>query len=256
MLFLSQVQQAYAIRTAVEYWRSQRPVCMGALYWQLNDNWPVASWSSIEYGGKWKLLHYAAKRFYAPLHVLGYVKDGSFQVWVCNDTAETKRGECTIDFIDFKGHTVRSDRISIEVPPGSAQQSREYALETLPAEPQSVFVAMGFRTSLESVSNESFLTYPKSCPIQRAVVTADIEVAGDTLAVTLTTDKPSFFVSLDAGDLGGRFDDNCVTLMPGVARRLTFAPNDHRLSKGRLSETDRDLFASKMKLQHLSDSYT
>ena len=68
-VFLSQVQQAMAIRTAVEYWRSLKPRCMGALYWQLNDTWPVASWSSLEYGGGWKLLHYAARRFFAPVTV-------------------------------------------------------------------------------------------------------------------------------------------------------------------------------------------
>ena len=57
-LLLSQFQQGMAIKMAVDGWRAQRPRCMGALYWQLNDNWPVASWSSIEYGGKWKPLHH------------------------------------------------------------------------------------------------------------------------------------------------------------------------------------------------------
>ncbi|MBQ9727171.1 MAG: glycoside hydrolase family 2 protein, partial [Kiritimatiellae bacterium] len=66
-LWLSQVQQAEAIRTGVEFWRSLRPYCMGTVYWQLNDNWPVASWSSLEWGGRWKALHHAARRFYAPL---------------------------------------------------------------------------------------------------------------------------------------------------------------------------------------------
>ncbi|HWP68555.1 MAG TPA: glycoside hydrolase family 2 protein, partial [Rectinemataceae bacterium] len=66
-LYLSQVQQAMAIKTAVEFWRSNRPRCMGALYWQLNDVWPVTSWSSLEYDGSWKLLHYEANRFYDPL---------------------------------------------------------------------------------------------------------------------------------------------------------------------------------------------
>ena len=69
-VFLSQCQQAMAITTAVEYWRSLKPHCMGTLYWQLNDTWPVASWSSLEYGGGWKMLHYAARRFYAPLLVM------------------------------------------------------------------------------------------------------------------------------------------------------------------------------------------
>ena len=65
-LYLSQVQQALAIETAVAYWRSLWPRCRGAIVWQLNDWWPVASWSSIEYDGRWKPLHYAMKRFFQP----------------------------------------------------------------------------------------------------------------------------------------------------------------------------------------------
>jgi beta-mannosidase len=70
MVFLSQVQQGLAIKTAIEYWRSTKPRCMGTLYWQINDIWPVASWSSLDYGGQWKLLHYMAKRFYLPVNVV------------------------------------------------------------------------------------------------------------------------------------------------------------------------------------------
>ncbi|MGL4985757.1 MAG: glycoside hydrolase family 2 protein, partial [Treponemataceae bacterium] len=87
MIYLSQVQQALAIKTAVEYWRSLRPHCMGAIIWQLNDVWPVASWSSIEYSGKWKLLHYATKDFYAPFAVFPYKKDGKVHINVVNDCA-------------------------------------------------------------------------------------------------------------------------------------------------------------------------
>lgn len=64
-LILSQFQQALAIETAITAWRKLEPRCMGTLYWQLNDNWPVASWSSLEYGGKWKPLHYVVKRAYS-----------------------------------------------------------------------------------------------------------------------------------------------------------------------------------------------
>ncbi|GAL08554.1 beta-mannosidase [Photobacterium aphoticum] len=66
MLYLSQVQQALAIKTASEFWRAHKAHCRGILYWQLNDCWPVSSWSSIEYTGRWKQLHYHAKRFFAP----------------------------------------------------------------------------------------------------------------------------------------------------------------------------------------------
>lgn len=67
LLYASQLLQADAIRCGVEHWRRHRGRCMGAVIWQLNDCWPVASWSSIDYFGRWKALHYAAKRFFAPV---------------------------------------------------------------------------------------------------------------------------------------------------------------------------------------------
>lgn len=67
LLYASQLLQMEAVRYGVEHWRRQRGYCMGTIYWQANDCWPVASWSSIDYFGRWKALHYAAKRFFAPV---------------------------------------------------------------------------------------------------------------------------------------------------------------------------------------------
>lgn len=67
LLYASQLLQAEAIRYGVEHWRRNRGRCMGAIYWQLNDCWPVASWAGIDYYGRWKALHYAARRFFAPV---------------------------------------------------------------------------------------------------------------------------------------------------------------------------------------------
>jgi beta-mannosidase len=67
LLYASQILQAEAVKYGVEHWRRNRGRCMGAVYWQLNDCWPVASWASIDYFGRWKALHYYAKRFFAPI---------------------------------------------------------------------------------------------------------------------------------------------------------------------------------------------
>ncbi len=69
LLYASQLLQAEAIRYGVEHWRRNRGRCMGAIIWQLNDCWPVASWASLDYFGRWKALHYAAKRFFAPIMI-------------------------------------------------------------------------------------------------------------------------------------------------------------------------------------------
>jgi len=68
-VYLSQVQQGLAIKTAVTHWRTQKPRCMGTIIWQLNDTWPVCSWASLDYGGHWKLMHHMAQRFFDPVLV-------------------------------------------------------------------------------------------------------------------------------------------------------------------------------------------
>ena len=70
-LWLTQILQGMAIKYAVEHWRRGMPRGMGTLYWQINDCWPVASWSSVDSLGRWKALHYMARRFFAPLLISG-----------------------------------------------------------------------------------------------------------------------------------------------------------------------------------------
>jgi beta-mannosidase len=73
LIYLSQLNQAHCMQTGVEHYRRISPICMGALYWQLNDCWPVASWSSIEHTGRWKALQHIARRFFAPALVSAHV---------------------------------------------------------------------------------------------------------------------------------------------------------------------------------------
>jgi len=85
LLYASQLLQADAIRYGVEHWRRNRGRCMGAIYWQINDIWPVASWASLDYFGRWKALHYYAKRFFAPVMLS------------CHETGEmTERPSCVM----------------------------------------------------------------------------------------------------------------------------------------------------------------
>ncbi len=87
-VYLCQIQHGLAMRMAVEYWRSLKPHCMGTLYWQLNDTWPVASWSGLDHGGSWKSMHYMARRFYAPVLVTARKSEDEFIVSAVSDLAE------------------------------------------------------------------------------------------------------------------------------------------------------------------------
>lgn len=90
LAYLSQLNQAYCMQVGVEHYRRHQPRCAGTLYWQLNDCWPVASWSSLEFGGRWKALHHAARRFYAPMLVSAHVP-GDDSIGIGNRLKSTAR---------------------------------------------------------------------------------------------------------------------------------------------------------------------
>lgn len=131
-LYASQLLQADAIRYGVEHFRRIRGVCMGAVYWQLNDCWPVASWASIDYTGRWKALHYYAKRFFAPVllscceegmlsqepnvNAEPYDMEKSIRLSVSNETMEDKA--CIVKWAlrDKTGQVQREETITLKVP--------------------------------------------------------------------------------------------------------------------------------------------
>ena len=231
-LLLSQFQQGLAIRTAVENWRTQRPRCMGTLFWQLNDNWPVASWSSVEYGGKWKPLHHLARRFFAPVWVVAN-PDG--QVVALNDTAEALAGDLTLEYWTYGGKILSSETKSVSLAPDAATVVGSCASpKDAPA-----FLVMTLKTSKGTVRNDWHFAAYKDVPVAKAKVEAKIE----GLKVTLSTDKPTFFVWANARGVRGEFDDNCFTLLPGRPITLTFGP------KG---SVDPSAFARALTVEHLA----
>jgi len=123
-LYVSQVLQAEAIKVGAEHLRRQRPRTMGSLYWQLNDCWPVASWSSIDYYGHWKALHYYARRFYDDLLVSPWEENGTLSVYVVSDKVKPSESELRIRVMDFQGKTILEKKQAVTV---SELSSKVYA---------------------------------------------------------------------------------------------------------------------------------
>src|SRR5262249_40916312 len=121
LVYLTQVLQAEAIRIGVEHWR-RHPACAGTLYWQLDGCWPVASWSSLDYYGRWKALHYASRRFYAP--ILLSIEDEGEQmgVFVSNDQPTAWQGEVRWRLETLSGERLEEGRETVTCPPGASAQ--------------------------------------------------------------------------------------------------------------------------------------
>lgn len=116
IVYLSQILQAEAMRVGVEHWRRERDRCGGTLYWQLNDCWPVSSWSSIDYFGRWKALHYATRRFFAPVMLSCAVENGEAAVSATNDLATAWSGEIRWSLESLDGRRIAGGAVTHEVP--------------------------------------------------------------------------------------------------------------------------------------------
>src|SRR5262249_3679304 len=130
-LYVSQVMQAEAIKVGAEHLRRQRPRTMGSLYWQLNDCWPVASWSSIDYYGHWKALHYYARRFYDNLLVSPWEEDGTLSVYVVSDEVQPSEVELRIRVMDFQGKVLFEKTQPATVPELSSKVYASFSRQQL-----------------------------------------------------------------------------------------------------------------------------
>ncbi|OLS23972.1 MAG: Exo-beta-D-glucosaminidase precursor [Candidatus Heimdallarchaeota archaeon LC_3] len=229
IIYLSQVQQAIAIKTAVDYWRSQRPQCMGTLYWQLNDNWPVASWSSIEYSGKWKLLHYFVKRFFQPIHIVAYCKnETTIEIWGINDTNKNYEGEVEFLFIDYFGKVVKKNKILIELIADTSINISKFEEKELPFDRKKGFLHITASLFSKMLIETDFLfSSPKDSEFKIPTISSEVNLDSDrNFSIVLKTDKPVFYLTLEISDIKGNFSDNCITLLPNQLKTIYFFPED------------------------------
>ena len=120
-LYASQVLQAEGIKIGAEHLRRNRPRTMGSIYWQLNDCWPVASWSSLDYYGRWKALHYYARRFYAPVLVSPHQEEGNVAVYVVSDKTSPTVATLRVRILTFDGAVLSDKSQPVTIAPLSSK---------------------------------------------------------------------------------------------------------------------------------------
>jgi len=256
VLYLSHVQQAMAIRTAVEAWRHLQPRCMGIIYWQLNNNWPVASWSSLDYSGKWKPHHYNMKRAYASLAISAAPKwksPDTIEVWAVNDHDSEFDGMAKLDLWTFEGERKSFAAVQVKMAPRSSARIGEYPLSAFgdDAFRASSFLRMRLEGDVggvrKSASNEWMFGLFKDSSLARTDVRTKIEERDGKFYVTLESDKPAFFVWANVWQTRGEFDDNSFTLYPGEPRTIVFTPKAPDLTL--------DCFRKAFSVTHLRETY-
>jgi beta-mannosidase len=248
LVFLSQIQQGLAIKTAIEFWRSTKPRCMGTLYWQLNDTYPVASWSGLDYGGQWKLLHYMARRFYRPVSVVAVPESDAPVITLkgMNDTPEKVRIGLEVLAVDVAGGSRVIFTGEGTIAPDRAAELGHIALDDL--QPTEFLFFSWTGADGQVIGENDYFPGPyKAYDFAETNIASRWETAEGEPVLVLRADAPAVFVTASAG-IPGYFSDNAVTLVPGRETRLRFTARDgHKVSRKTL--------ASGLKLRHLRDTY-
>ena len=252
IFYLSQAEQAMGLETATQYWRTLEPLCMGTIYWQLNDIWPGASWSSIEYDGKWKQSHYHAKRFFADEVVCALPSEnsGRVSVWALNDTRHDGKYNVTVNVWSFDGHILSSfskDTLLAHASPARVFDFREESLTNACGRAECFLELSLFRDGDTVAYNTWLFDEFKSCKLEPANVEILACRAGERWKVRLESDRPAFFVWLTAEGVPGEFNDNSFTLYPDRPVELSFIPAE--------GFDDYEKFVSSLSVKHLAGTY-
>lgn len=244
-VYLSQIMQAFCLRFGIEHMRRNMPRTMGALYWQLNDCWPVASWSSIDFGGRWKALHYAAKRFFAPALVsvktLGSeIMHGStnavlndieaVEIYSVYDGPQADAGDISWQVWSLKENKVlHEDNAAIKLVPGKVSRRKKLDLgEWINSHGRNDLLIRTRLTSegYEDSVNTTFITAPKRLPFLAPKIKTKVSKGVDgAFDIEVTTDKIAYQVYLNLdGAIPHRLSDNFFDLYPGETKVVTIRP--------------------------------
>lgn len=214
LLYLTQILQGMAIKSGVDHWRRNRGRCMGTLYWQINDNWPVASWSGIDYYGRWKALHYMAVKFYAPVAVSIQKTEENLTVYLENETFEAKRcREASLRVRDTGFHIIKEWKTDCEVPPLSSGRLLfcEIDREWLKRDDLYIEAEVVLEDGTTLSDTDTLIPF-KHMELPGPRIVTEVKELENSFEITVYSDAFAPFVELDFDDADVIFSDNFFTV--------------------------------------------
>ena len=211
----SQLNQGEALKTAVTHWRSRMFKTSGCLIWQLNDCWPVISWSLIDYGLNPKAAYFYVKRACQPVIAPLIVKQGKADIYIINETDAQLDAALKFEVMTFSGEVLCDQIVKTSVPAYTSQLVMENKLDTLPMKENCVLV-----TTLESQGKIIYqdartVAEPKDLKLSKPKIQATAKkIDAKTFEVTLQSQVYAKAVKIEIGDLKAKFSDNFFDLLP------------------------------------------
>jgi beta-mannosidase len=254
LLYLSQVQQALGLKLAFEAHRGAMPFCMGSLYWQLNDTWPGASWSGIDYYGRWKALHYQVKRSFCQQLVVIDSANDRLSVKVVSDALVSMPVTLQLNLRDFAGHSLWSHSLALTLPANAQQRVFELPLSAIMTHEQTaqrVLCAELLSHSGKQVlyQTQHFFLPNKQLALEKPVINIAFAVQDENLSLRLTCQTLARQVYVEFAGIETNFSDNFFDLLPNQAKHVSI--NLVNLPKADMQELSRQL-----RIVTLFDSYS
>jgi beta-mannosidase len=221
-LYVSQVLQAEGIRIGAEHLRRIMPHNMGSLYWQIDDCWPVASWSSIDYFGRWKALQYYARRFYNDLLISPSVEKGYLKLFVVSDRMKAVPARIRLTLMDFDGKVLKHFDQDATIAPLTSRSYFDVRVDDLlqGVDTRNVVVYCELLVEGKAVSDHDYFFAPfKELSFSKPAITSEVTPVRGGFRVKLSTDKFAKAIYLAVDEHDGFFSDNYFNLAPG--RQIT-----------------------------------
>lgn len=227
LLYASQVLQGMAIKYGVDHWRRNRGRCMGTLYWQINDDWPAPSWSSIDYFGRWKALHYMAQKFYAPHAVSMTLEDHRCHVYFSNESFETTEYSLTLSIRDLSGNVLETYETKGNSPAFSAIETAVVDICSWEDQKDDVFLEAVIHTKDQKVLKDVETLVPyKYLNLKNSVISTEAEETNDAFILHISSDCFAPFVALDFDDADVIFSDNFFHLTDKTVQDIIVKKED------------------------------
>lgn len=246
-LHMGLILQGDAIKTAIEAHRRDMPYCMGTLFWQHNDCWPVASWSSRDYYGRWKAQHYFARKAFSEILVSPVAEDDKLEVFVVSDRLKRELFMLDVHIIDLSGNIIFSTRNKVTVGANTSTVvftgSLKQLLNGKKRNEVAVVTRLYDKTTLIS-DNVYYLTKQKFIDFPPVQIVRHIARTSGGYRVDLSSDKLARGVFMNVDGIDNFFDDNYFDLLPGETKSVFVQ-----------SSLDEQTFTSQLKIRSVADAY-
>ena len=226
LVYVGLVLQGQGMRHGIEAHRRNRPYCMGSLFWQLNDSWPVVSWSSIDYYGNWKAMQYQSQRAFAPV-LINAIKEGDdLCVYLISDELQDRDDvRLTVELMDFDGKShgkwTHSGKLTANTSMLFLKKRVDEFLSKQDAATSFLRFTLKAKNGAALADEVFYFAYPKDQKLPEARIETSVKKRGEAIEMTLKADKLARDIFIEVPVQGVRFSDNFFDLLPGQRKKIT-----------------------------------